>query len=56
MTWDIFGQGSRELAQAIQDCLNRLPDDMRLVAVMCDVQGMDYAEIAEAVGTAWTRG
>lgn len=42
----------RELAQAIQDCLNRLPDDMRVVAVMCDVQGMDYAEIAANVGTA----
>lgn len=41
-----------ELAQAIQDCLNRLPDDMRVVAVMCDVQGMDYAEIAASVGTA----
>jgi RNA polymerase sigma-70 factor (ECF subfamily) len=42
----------RELAQAIQDCLNHLPDDMRVVAVMCDVHGMDYAEIAETVGTA----
>jgi RNA polymerase sigma-70 factor, ECF subfamily len=42
----------RELAQAIQDCLNRLPHDMRVVAVMCDVQGMDYAEIAANVGTA----
>lgn len=41
-----------ELAQAIQDCLNRLPDDMRVVAVMCDVQGMDYAEIAAGIGTA----
>lgn len=41
-----------ELAQAIQDCLNRLPEDMRVVAVMCDVQGMDYAEIAASVGTA----
>lgn len=42
----------RELAEAIQNCLNRLPDDMRVVAVMCDVQGMDYAEIAASVGTA----
>ncbi len=42
----------RELAQAIQNCLNHLPDDMRVVAVMCDVQGMDYAEIADAAGIA----
>lgn len=42
----------RELAKAIQNCLNRLPDDMRTVVVMCDVQGMDYAEIAASIGTA----
>jgi RNA polymerase sigma-70 factor (ECF subfamily) len=42
----------RELAQAIQNCLNHLPDDMRVVAVMCDVQGMDYAEIADVAGIA----
>jgi RNA polymerase sigma-70 factor (ECF subfamily) len=41
-----------ELAQAIQDCLNRLPDDMRVVAVLCDVQGLDYAEIAASIGAA----
>ncbi len=41
-----------ELAQAIQDCLNRLPDDMRVVAVLCDVQGLDYAEIAANIGAA----
>lgn len=42
----------RELAQAIQNCLNHLPEDMRIVAVMCDVQGMEYAEIAESIGVA----
>ncbi len=42
----------RELAQAIQNCLNGLPDDMRVVAVMADVQEMDYAEIAAATGLA----
>jgi RNA polymerase sigma-70 factor (ECF subfamily) len=40
------------LAQAIQNCLNSLPDDMRVVAVMADVQEMDYAEIAAATGLA----
>ena len=42
----------RELAGAIQECLNRLPDEMRVVAVLCDVQGLDYAEIAAATGLA----
>lgn len=38
-----------ELAQAIQNCLNALPDDQRAVAVMCDVQALDYSEIAQAL-------
>ncbi len=42
----------RELAKAIQSCLNGLPDEMRVVAVMADVQEMDYAEIAAATGLA----
>jgi RNA polymerase sigma-70 factor (ECF subfamily) len=39
-----------ELSRAIQDCLNRLPDDFRVVAVLADVQGYDYAEISAAAG------
>lgn len=42
----------KELASALQNCLNNLPDDMRTVTVLCDVQGLDYAEIAEATGVA----
>jgi len=42
----------RELASAIQNCLDHLPEDMRTVVVMCDVQGMDYAEIAASIGSA----
>ncbi len=38
----------RELADAIQNCLNHLPDDQRVVVVMCDVQALDYNEIAAA--------
>jgi RNA polymerase sigma-70 factor (ECF subfamily) len=34
------------LNRAIQDCLDGLPDDQRLVTVLCDVQGYDYQEIA----------
>jgi len=37
-----------ELSRAIQDCLNRLPDEFRVVAVLADVQGYDYAEISAA--------
>ena len=35
------------LNQAIQDCLDDLPDEQRLVTVLCDVQGYDYQEISE---------
>jgi RNA polymerase sigma-70 factor (ECF subfamily) len=42
----------RELARAIQNCLNRLPAEMRAVVVMADVQGMDYAEVAQGAGIA----
>jgi RNA polymerase sigma-70 factor (ECF subfamily) len=34
-----------ELAQAIQDCLNRLPPDQRMTAILSDVQGYSYEEI-----------
>ena len=40
-----------ELARAIQGCLEGLPADFRVVAVLADVQGYDYAEIASVVGT-----
>ena len=36
-----------ELAQAIEDCLGGLPDDQRITAVLCDVEGYDYNEIAQ---------
>jgi len=39
-----------ELGRAIQDCLDRLPVEFRVVAVLADVQGYDYQEIAVAVG------
>jgi len=39
-----------EMAQAIQDCLNRLSPDFRTVVVLVDIQGMDYAEAAAVVG------
>ncbi len=38
------------LNRAIQDCLDGLPDEQRLVTVLCDVQGYDYQEIATIAG------
>jgi len=40
-----------ELSQIIQDCLNDLAPEFRSVVILVDVQGMDYAEAAQAAGT-----
>jgi RNA polymerase sigma factor (sigma-70 family) len=42
----------KELAHLIQAAINQLPSDQRTVLVLCDVEGMDYQEIAEATGAA----
>jgi len=39
-----------ELGGAIQEGLSALPLDQRLAVVLCDVQGLDYAEIAQVMG------
>jgi RNA polymerase sigma-70 factor (ECF subfamily) len=39
-----------ELQNAIQHCLDNLPDDFRSAVIMVDVQGLDYSEAAEAIG------
>jgi RNA polymerase sigma-70 factor (ECF subfamily) len=39
-----------ELQNAIQHCLDDLPNDFRLTVIMVDVQGLDYFEAAEAIG------
>lgn len=42
------GQQQRmELVQAIEHCLDGLPDEQRVTAILCDVEGYDYNEIAE---------
>lgn len=41
-----------ELGGSIQGCLDALPEDQRTAVVLCDVQGMDYAEIAVIMKTA----
>lgn len=39
-----------ELAQALQHCLDGLPEEFRTVVVLVDLQGMGYTEASEAVG------
>ena len=36
-----------ELNQAIQECINRLPPDQRLIVVLADVEGYSYQEVAQ---------
>ena len=48
-----------ELSRAIQDCIDGLSPEFRVVVALVDVQGLDYAEAAEAlsrpVGTVKSR-
>lgn len=39
-----------ELEHAIEHCLKKLPLEFRVVVVLADIQGLDYAEAARAVG------
>ena len=39
-----------ELIRAIEDCLRGLSPEFRAVAVLVDVQGFDYQEVAETIG------
>jgi RNA polymerase sigma-70 factor (ECF subfamily) len=36
-----------EMVEAIQRCLDDLPDDQRTATILCDVEGYDYNEIAD---------
>lgn len=36
-----------ELVEAVKRCMDELPDEQRIAAVLCDVEGRDYQEIAE---------
>ncbi len=42
----------QELAGTIQAAIAQLPLDQRTVLILCDIEGMDYQEIAEATGAA----
>jgi RNA polymerase sigma-70 factor (ECF subfamily) len=39
-----------DLNRALQECINGLSTDQRMVLVMSDVEGMSYQEVAENVG------
>jgi RNA polymerase sigma-70 factor (ECF subfamily) len=39
-----------ELNRAIQDCIMGLPTEFRVVAILVDVQELDYQEVANAIG------
>jgi RNA polymerase sigma factor (sigma-70 family) len=41
----------RELAAAIQQNLTLLPEDQRVVLILCDIEGLTYEEIAQITGT-----
>jgi RNA polymerase sigma factor (sigma-70 family) len=41
----------RELAAAIQQGIQQLPEDQRIVVILSDVQGLAYEEIAEVTNT-----
>ncbi|NDJ54346.1 MAG: sigma-70 family RNA polymerase sigma factor [Chloroflexi bacterium] len=43
---------SRELQQAILNCLQELPEEQRVIAIMADVEGFSYEEIADVTGIA----
>ncbi len=42
----------KELAGVIQSAIGQLPEDQRTALILSDVEGMDYQEIADAMGTA----
>jgi RNA polymerase sigma-70 factor (ECF subfamily) len=42
----------RELSIYLERALTALPDDQRMVVMLVDVQGLDYHEVAEAMGIA----
>lgn len=41
----------KEMVQAIENCLEDLPEEQRSATVLCDVEGYDYSEIAEIMST-----
>jgi len=40
---------NKELEKAIRHCLGTIPEEFRATVVLVDIQGMDYAEVAESL-------
>lgn len=57
-SWRLLDPGERpaeyverlELGRALQQAIEQLPPDQRIVVVLSDIQGLSYDEIAEATG------
>src|SRR5687768_13151377 len=41
----------RSVSDDVQRALEALPEDFRVAVVLCDIEGLSYKEIAEAMGT-----
>lgn len=41
----------RELGRFLNEGLTHLPEDQRLVIILCDIQGLSYEEICQATGS-----
>jgi RNA polymerase sigma-70 factor (ECF subfamily) len=41
---------ARETVDRVRDAINRLPDHFRAALVLCEYEGMDYAQIADVLG------
>jgi len=39
-----------ELERAVQSCIENLPEEFRSVVIMADLEGLDYQEVAVAIG------
>jgi RNA polymerase sigma-70 factor, ECF subfamily len=44
-------QETGEMFAAVQHCLDALPDDQRIVTILCDVEGYDYQAAADIAST-----
>lgn len=40
-----------EMLAAVQHCLNNLPEEQRIVSILCDVEGYDYETAAQIMST-----
>ena len=39
-----------ETSRKVMDALEQIDDEFRIVVVLCDMEGMDYSQIADVLG------